>query len=100
MRRERSFKAGLNGLARRKLTVSGYLFGSQPIVELRILDPEHKSDRHIDLSLPQARQTLRLLLDAIKAASDVARHDGTSLSSADRESGGETQADVRRQAEA
>jgi hypothetical protein len=83
-RDERAFKSAVTGLERRKLTVAGYRFGTQPLVDLRILAHQGEGET-IALTLPQARQAIRLLLDAIEAADELARHDGTPLPPTGRE---------------
>ncbi|GJD92955.1 hypothetical protein [Methylobacterium iners] len=99
-KRERTFKGGLNGLAQRKLTMKGYRSETQPVIELRIFDQARGRSDHIDLSIPQARQTLRLLLDAIEAATGTACHDRTDPShSAGREPAGEAMPDVELKAQ-
>lgn len=93
-KRERLHKGAVNGLARRRLTVASYLFGTQPLVELRILNQDHDRTDQIDLTIPQARETARLLSAAIEAAANSACHDRNPKSSEDRASFGEGPNDV------
>lgn len=76
MKRQRAWKGAVSGGSQRRLTVTGYCFGSQALVELRILDDGTRRSELIDLSLRQAREAVRLLIAAIAAAEPLARHDG------------------------
>ena len=69
--RERAFKGGLSGKERRKATVTGYVFAAQPLVEVRLFRDHRDQGQFIDMSLPQAREMVRLLLDAIKGAANA-----------------------------
>ncbi|KQQ29432.1 hypothetical protein ASF53_19565 [Methylobacterium sp. Leaf123] len=90
-----AFKDAVAGLSRRKLIVAGYVSGTQPLVEVRFHQQGGRMGPHVDLTLPQARQMLRLLLTAIESADSQARHDGTEANCAgDRESSGEAPSDV------
>lgn len=83
--RERGFKGAITGKAKRKATISGYVFGTEPLVEVRLIADQHGQGESIDLTFPQARQMVRLLLDAIEAAAELARHDGSpSANASDR----------------
>lgn len=73
--KERAFKGGVAAKERRKATVTGYVFAAQPLVELRLFRDHRDQGHFIDMSLPQAREMVRLLLDAIEGASDLACHD-------------------------
>ena len=90
-----AFKDAVAGLSRRKLIVAGYVSGSQPLVEVRFHQQGSCKGPYVDLTLPQARHMLRLLLSAIESADSQARHDGTEMDCAgDRESSGEAPGDV------
>lgn len=78
--RERAFKGAVAGKARRKAIVTGYLAGTEPLVEVRLLRDHRDQGKAIDLTFPQAREMVRLLLDAIEAAADLACHDRNPLS--------------------
>lgn len=99
--RERRFKGGITGKTKRKATITGYVFGSEPLVEVRLIADQHGNGEAIDLTFPQARQMVRLLLDAIEAAADLARHDGSpSANASDRASPAGARRHVRSTAEA
>ena len=82
---ERGFKGAVTGKARRKATVRCYLAGTEPLVEVRVVR-EGGQGAAIDMTLPQARQMIRLLLDAIEGAAELARADGNSATASDRAS--------------
>ena len=99
--RERGFKGGITGKSKRKATVTGYVFGSEPLVEVRLIADQHGNGEAIDLTFPQTRQMVRLLLHAIEDAADLARHDGRpSANASDRESPAGARRHVRSSAEA
>lgn len=99
--KERGFKGAITGKAKRKATITGYVFGTEPLVELRLIADQHGQGESIDLTFPQARQMVRLLLDAIESAADIARHDGShSANASDRASPAGTSRHVRSTAEA
>lgn len=85
--KDRAFKGGVAAKERRKATVTGYVFAAQPLVEVRLFRDHRDQGQFIDMSLPQAREMVRLLLDAIEGASDLACHDrDQSTEAGDRES--------------
>lgn len=99
--RQKGFKGAVSATSRRKVTVAGYRFGTQPLVEMRVLRNHRDQGEGVDLTLPQAREMVRLLLDAIESAYQLARHDGTpALESGDRASPGEASRNVRQTAQA
>jgi hypothetical protein len=65
--------------------VTGYIFAAQPLVEVRLFRDHRDQGQFIDMSLPQARQLVRLLLDAINGASDLACHDRSPYAHTGRE---------------
>ena len=93
----RGLKGAVTGKAHRKATVRGYLAGTEPLVEVRVVREGGQGDA-IDLTLRQSRQLLRLLLDAIEGADELARHDGMSSPAAGRGPAGRDHADVGHQA--
>lgn len=96
MTRQRHFKAGLNVKATRKATVSAYTFGTEPLVEFRVLDPGHRKELDATMSLPQAREAVRLMQAAIDAAEAATRHDGPSSQAAGRGPAARDHADEQR----
>lgn len=96
--KQRAFKGGITARDRRKATVTGYVFAAQPVVEVRLFRDHRDQGQFIDMSLPQARELVRLLSDAIEGAADLARHDGSCSPAAGRAPAGRDQADVEQQA--
>ncbi|GJE78639.1 hypothetical protein BGCPKDLD_5257 [Methylorubrum suomiense] len=82
--RTRLSKGGLNTLSRGKLTVASFSRGSELVLEFRIHDAYGKT-LESTLSLPQAREALRHLTDAVEALEAVARHDGPPVRSTPRD---------------
>jgi hypothetical protein len=81
--------------------ITGYVAGTEPLVEVRLFRDHRDQGMAIDLTFPQARQMVRLLLDAIEGAADLARHDGNpSSNSGDRGSPAGASSHVRPTAEA
>lgn len=90
MQKEKAQKGGVAGRQGRKLTVAGYRFGTLPLVQLRILPPGNGRAQDIEMTIPQARETLRLLTAAIDAAENLSCADRMpSLAPDDRASPGE-----------
>ena len=65
--RIRVSKGAVNCRERRKATVTGYRAGTQPLVEVRMFRDDRDPGAFVDLSVPQARELVRLLETAIAA---------------------------------
>lgn len=93
MSREAAAKGNVNGLASRRLIVSGYQAGSQPLVEFRIMNAA-RLPITIDMTLPQARAARCLLDNAIQALEAGTRRDGAPDTPAGRVPAGEDASDA------
>lgn len=81
MRERLGFKTAVDGIARRRVTVSAVRFGSQPLVSLKMRDVLGNGRLpvgEIDLSLNQAEALVRALTAALEAAAPEPRRDGPS----------------------
>ena len=78
-RHSSGFKAGVDGIRNRRMTVSAVVADSQPVVHLRLRDASGSLKRAtdtIDLSLRQANTLVKALNAAIEAAEIDPRRDG------------------------
>lgn len=96
MKRDTAAKGQVDGLTHARLVVTGYRFGSQPLVELRTM-VANRQPVMIDLSLRQAREAVRLIETAIQALEADTRRDETIPASDDRASSGEDDHEHRSQ---
>lgn len=95
-RRASSFKTGIDGTDRRRMTVAAIVLGTQPLVHLRLrrgAGTGSKSVDTIDLSLSQANALVRAINAAIEAAENDPRRDGPFSTSAARADAGEDEHD-------
>lgn len=69
--RERTFKGAVAGKERRKATVTGYRVSSEPSLEVRLFRDHRDQGEFIDMTLPQARELVRLLTSAIESAANA-----------------------------
>lgn len=91
MSRGSLFKTAIDGTARRRMTVSAIVAGTQPVVHLRMRDASGRDQRPtdtMDLSLRQAQALMRALTAAIEAAETDPRRDGPINALAAREAVG------------
>lgn len=96
MSREAAAKGNVNGLSSRRMIVTGYQAGSQPLVELRIMNAA-RLPVTFDMTLSQARAARCLLDNAIQALEADTRRDGSADTPAGRVPTGEDMNDDGRQ---